>query len=85
MRLARASIRLRSDHVSGYRMLTISAAMAGQTDIASAALQELKRAQPNFSLAWIAAEHAVQIRRRPRALSGGVSARRPGLAAALGL
>jgi TolB-like protein len=54
MRLASASIRLRTDHVSGYRMLTASAAMAGRTDVATAALQELRRRQPNFSLAWIA-------------------------------
>jgi len=53
MRLAGASIRLRPDHVSGYRMLTAAAAMAGQTDIATAALAELRRAQPSFSLAWI--------------------------------
>ena len=55
MRLASISIRLRGDHVGGHRGLTISAAMAGKTDIATAALQELLRAQPNFSLAWIAA------------------------------
>jgi TolB-like protein len=54
MRLAGASIRLRTDHVSGYRMLTAAAAMAGQADIAAAGLHELRRAQPNFSLAWIA-------------------------------
>ena len=54
MRLASMSIRLRGDHVGGHRGLTISAAMAGRPDIASAALQELLRAQPNFSLAWIA-------------------------------
>jgi Tfp pilus assembly protein PilF len=28
--------------------------MAGRTEIATAALQELLRRQPNFSLAWIA-------------------------------
>src|SRR6516225_5938451 len=54
MRLAGASIRLRTDHVSGYRMLTAAAAMAGRGEIATAALQELRRRQPNFSLAWIA-------------------------------
>jgi TolB-like protein len=54
MRLARASVRLRSDHVGGYRMLCASAAMSGHTDIATAALHALRRAQPNFSLAWIA-------------------------------
>ena len=55
MRLASVSIRLRGDHVGGHRGLTISAAMAGKTDVATAALQELLRAQPNFSLGWIAA------------------------------
>ena len=40
--------------ISGYRMLTASAAMAGRTEIAAAALQELRRRQPAFSLAWIA-------------------------------
>jgi len=54
MRLARAAIRLRGDQVGGHRMLTAAAAMAGQADIAAAALRELRRAQPNFSLAWIA-------------------------------
>jgi TolB-like protein len=54
MRLAGASIRLRTDHVAGYRMLTASAAMAGRPEIAAAALQELLRTQPDFSLAWIA-------------------------------
>jgi TolB-like protein/cytochrome c-type biogenesis protein CcmH/NrfG len=54
MRLAGASIRLRTDHVSGYRMLTAAAAMAGQSEIAAAALSELRRGQPEFSLAWIA-------------------------------
>jgi TolB-like protein/DNA-binding winged helix-turn-helix (wHTH) protein len=53
MRLAGASVRLRPDHVGGYRMLTAAAAMAGQFDVATVALNELRRAQPNFSLAWI--------------------------------
>ena len=35
-------------------MLTAAAAMAGQIDIARAALLGLRRAQPNISLAWIA-------------------------------
>jgi TolB-like protein len=55
MRLASVSIRLRADHVGGHRGLTISAAMVGKTEVAAAALQELLRAQPNFSLAWIEA------------------------------
>jgi ferritin-like metal-binding protein YciE len=53
IRLAGASIRLRSDHVGGYRMLAAAAAMAGQADVATVALHELRCAQPNFSLAWI--------------------------------
>ena len=54
MRLARASIRLRGDYVGGHRVLCAAAAMAGQGDIAASALDEVRRAQPNFSLAWVA-------------------------------
>jgi TolB-like protein len=54
MRLARTGIRLRGDHVGGHRVLTAAAAMAGEAETATAALHELRRAQPNFSLAWIA-------------------------------
>ena len=55
MRLAREGLRLRSDFVGAHRVLTAAAGMAGQTDVARVALQELRRAQPNISLAWIAA------------------------------
>jgi len=54
MRLSREAIRLRSDFVGAHRVLTAAAGMAGQDDVATAALQELRRAQPNISLAWIA-------------------------------
>jgi TolB-like protein len=54
MRLARAAIRLRSDYVGGHRLLTAAAAMAGLDTVAKTALQELRRAQPTISLAWIA-------------------------------
>jgi TolB-like protein len=54
VRLARESVRQRVDFVSGYRTLVASAAMAGEPDIVKAALQELRRAQPNLSLAWLA-------------------------------
>jgi predicted protein tyrosine phosphatase len=37
-------------------VLTAAAAMAGENEAAAAALQELRRAQPNISLAWIADE-----------------------------
>jgi tetratricopeptide (TPR) repeat protein len=46
MRLARESIRQRSDFVGGHRVLTAAAGMAGRDDVASAALNELRRAQP---------------------------------------
>jgi TolB-like protein len=54
MRLSREAIRHRLDFVGGHRVLTAAAAMAGQMDVAKAALAELRRAQPNISLAWIA-------------------------------
>jgi len=53
MRLARTAIRLHSDFVGGYRVLASAAGMAGQAEVAGAALRELRRAQPNISLAWI--------------------------------
>jgi TolB-like protein len=54
MRLARQGIRQRADFVGAHRVLTAAAGMAGQAEVATAALQELSRAQPNISLAWIA-------------------------------
>ena len=54
MRLARQGIRQRADFVGAHRVLTAAAGMIGQTDVAAAALQELRRAQPNISLVWIA-------------------------------
>ena len=56
MRLAREAVRQRGDFVGAHRVLTAAAGMAGHNDIAAAALQELRRAQPNISLAWIANE-----------------------------
>jgi TolB-like protein/cytochrome c-type biogenesis protein CcmH/NrfG len=53
-RLAREAIRQRGDYVGGHRVLTAAAVMAGEIDLAKAALHELRRAQPNISLAWIA-------------------------------
>ena len=54
MQLAREGIRQRVDFVGAHRVLTSAAGMAGRDEIARAALQELKRAQPNISLDWIA-------------------------------
>jgi len=52
--LAREAIRQRGDFTVAYRVLTVAASMAGQTEVAAAALRELRRTQPNISLAWIA-------------------------------
>ncbi len=60
MRLAREGIRQRADFVGAHRVLTAAAGMAGQLEIAKAALQELRRAQPNVSLAWIAKEMPIR-------------------------
>jgi hypothetical protein len=52
--LSREAIRQRSDFAGAYRVLTVAAGTAGQIEVAAAALKELRRAQPNISLAWIA-------------------------------
>ncbi len=56
IRLAHEALRQRADFVGGHRVLTAAAGMAGQTEAAKVALQELRRAQPNITLAWIANE-----------------------------
>jgi ribose 1,5-bisphosphokinase PhnN len=60
MRRSREAIRQRGDFVDAHRVLT-AAAMAEQDDVATAALHELRRVQPNISLAWIA--HQMPIKR----------------------
>jgi len=42
--------------VGAHRVLTAAAGMAGEADVARHALKELRRAQPNISLDWIARE-----------------------------
>jgi TolB-like protein len=54
IRLARQAIRERSDFVGAHRVLTAAAGMTGDKELAATALQDLRRAQPNISLAWIA-------------------------------
>ena len=54
MALSREAIRQRGDLTGAYRVLTVAAGMAGQIEVSAAALRELRRAQPNISLAWIA-------------------------------
>ena len=61
MRLCREAIRQRSDFVGAHRVLTAAAGMAGQDDVAKVALQELRRAQPNISLTWIANQMPIKL------------------------
>jgi TolB-like protein len=61
MRLSRQAIRQRGDFVGAHRVMTAAAGMAGQDDVAKAALQELRRAQPNISLAWIADQMPIKL------------------------
>jgi TolB-like protein len=56
MRLSRDALRQRGDFVGAHRVLTAAAGIAGHIDVAELALQELRRTQPNISLAWIANE-----------------------------
>ena len=60
MALAREATRQRGDLTGAYRVLTVAAGMAGEVEVAVTALQELRRAQPNISLAWIASEMPIQ-------------------------
>jgi TolB-like protein/Tfp pilus assembly protein PilF len=60
MRLANDAIRQRGDFVGAHRVLAAAAGMAGQNDVAKAALQELRRAQPNISLAWIGSQMPIK-------------------------
>jgi tetratricopeptide (TPR) repeat protein len=61
MRLSREGVRQRSDFVGALRVLTAAAGMAGRAEVASAALRELRRAQPNISLAWIAQQMPIKL------------------------
>jgi tetratricopeptide (TPR) repeat protein len=60
MRLAREGIRQRGDFVGAHRVLTAAAGMARQSGMATAALEELRRVQPNISLEWIAKEMPIR-------------------------
>jgi TolB-like protein len=53
---SREAIRERGDFVGALRVLTAAAGMAGYADIGASSLQELRRVQPNVSLAWIAGQ-----------------------------
>jgi TolB-like protein len=53
IRLACEAIRQRGEFAGAYRVLTAAASMAGQAEVAAAALDDLRHAQPNVSLDWI--------------------------------
>src|SRR5579871_3739470 len=61
IRLSREAIRQLDDFVGAHRVLTAAAGMAGEYDVASASLQELRRAQPNISLAWLAKQMPIKL------------------------
>jgi len=54
IRLCREALRQRHDFVGAHRVLAAAAGMAGKKQLAEAVMLELRRAQPNVSLAWIA-------------------------------
>jgi TolB-like protein len=56
IRLSREALRHRADFVGAHRVLTAAAAAGGFGDVASAALKELRRVQPDISLEWISNE-----------------------------
>jgi TolB-like protein/cytochrome c-type biogenesis protein CcmH/NrfG len=56
IRMSREGLRQRNDFVGAHRVLAASAGMTDRKQIAEAAITELRRAQPNISLAWIAKE-----------------------------
>jgi TolB-like protein/cytochrome c-type biogenesis protein CcmH/NrfG len=53
LRLARVAVRLRGDYAAAHRVLTAAAGMSGDPEAAATALHDLRRAQPNVSLAWV--------------------------------
>ena len=60
MRLSRDALRERSDFVGAHRVLTAAAGLSGDKETAKAALQELRRAQPNISCAWISSHMPIR-------------------------
>jgi len=60
MRLSRDALRQRSDFVGAHRVLTAAAGLSGDKETAQAALQELRRAQPSISCAWIASHMPIR-------------------------
>ena len=61
IQLSHGAIRQRSDFVGAHRVLAASAGMAGDVDLAGAALAECRRVQPNISLDWIRGEMPIKL------------------------
>ena len=53
LRQARIATRLRGDYAAAHRVLTAAAGMLGDPEASATALGDLRRAQPNASLAWV--------------------------------
>ncbi len=70
IRLCRESVRQRSDFVGGHRTLAAAAGMAGEIELATASLQELRRVQPNISTAWICSQLPFRAEEREHFLEG---------------
>jgi hypothetical protein len=51
-------------------VLTAAAGMAGDTELAAQALQGLRRAQPDVSLAWVATQLPIRHEERVRYVEG---------------
>jgi hypothetical protein len=60
IRLSRDALRQRRDLAGAHRVLTAAAGMSGLTDVAATALQALRRAQPDITLAWIATQMPIK-------------------------
>jgi TolB-like protein/cytochrome c-type biogenesis protein CcmH/NrfG len=54
--LAREAMRQRPDFVGAHRVLTAALGMSGHLKAAAAALEALRQAQPNISLAWLGSD-----------------------------
>jgi TolB-like protein len=61
IRLSREALRQRGDFVGAHRVLTAAAGMRGDGAIAAVSLQDMRRAQPNISLAWIASNMPIKL------------------------
>jgi tetratricopeptide (TPR) repeat protein len=62
IKLAQDAIRQRVDFVAAQRVLVAASGMTGDSELATAALRDLRAAQPNISLAWIESQMPIKLR-----------------------